>query len=299
MSNEELARRIQAADDALLPQLWEQCKGFVRKEACRWARAFEDRPDIDADDFTQSGYFAILDAVQRFDESKGTFLSILHYSLKTAFMDACGMRTQQQRQDPLSKSSLRLDNPAFGEDGDLTLADVIPDPNNYYEDVEERLYQEYVSKTCREAVDSLSNRQRDVINLYFYQDRTQKDIASHHGISFQRVQQIISQGLRCIRESSLSPELEKIYYSSRNYFRGVGTSVFKRTGTSSVERELLRKEKKDQKLNAAARNLSRDKKVSLMVEYLGYSSALAEWMVDNDPDHDYSKLLLLEQLESA
>lgn len=115
----------------------------------------------------------------------------------------------------------------------------------------------------------------------------------------QRVQQIISQGLRCIRESSFSPELEKIYYSSRNYFRGVGTSVFKRTGTSSVERELLRKEKKEQKLKAAARNLNRDKKVSLMVEYLGYSSALAEWIVDNDPDHDYSKLLLLEQLESA
>lgn len=236
--------------------------------------------------------------MQRFDESKGTFLSILHYSLKTAFTDACGTRIQQQ-QDPLSKSLLRLDNPAFGEDGDLTLADVIPDPNNYYEEVEERLYQEYVSKTCRKAVDSLSNRQRDVINLYFYQNRTQKDIASQHGISSQRVQQIIRQGLRCIRKSSLSPELEQIYYSSCNYFRGVGTSVFKRTGTSSVERALLRKEKKEQKLRDAARNLSREKKVSLMVECLGYSSALAEWMVDNDPDHDYSKLLLLEQLESA
>ena len=82
------------------------------------------------------------------------------------------------------------------------------------------------------------------------------------GISSQRVQQIISQGLRCIHESNLSPE-------------------------------------KEQRLRAAAKNLSRDKKVSLMVEYLGYSSALAEWMVDNDPDHDYSKLLLLEQLESA
>ena len=81
-------------------QLWEQCKGFIRKEACRWARAFENRPDIDADDLTQSGYFALLDAVQRFDPARGNFISVLAMTLKLAFTDACGIRTQQQRQYP-------------------------------------------------------------------------------------------------------------------------------------------------------------------------------------------------------
>lgn len=71
MSNEEIALAIQSGDNFLLQQLWEQCKGFIRKEACRWARAFENCPDIDADDLTQSGYFALLDAVQRFDPGKG------------------------------------------------------------------------------------------------------------------------------------------------------------------------------------------------------------------------------------
>ena len=298
MSNEEIALAIQSGDNFLLQQLWEQCKGFIRKEACRWARAFENRPDIDADDLTQSGYFALLDAVQRFDPARGNFISVLAMTLKTAFTDACGVHTQQQRQDPLIKSPLCLDSPALGND-DLTFGDTIPDPSNCYEDVEEKLYQEYVSKTCREAVDSLSNRQREVINLYFYRGRTQKDIASQQGISFQRVQQIIVDGLRHIRNSSFFPELEKIYYSSCNYYRGVGTSAFKRSNTSSVERELLRKERKERRFREAVQKISRDKKISLLIQYFGYSYDFAEWMVDNDSDRDYSKLLLMERIESA
>lgn len=296
MTNEELALKIQNGDNSVIPQLWEQVERFIYKLALKWAGAY-NRPDITAEDLYQSGYFALLDAVQRFEYGRGDFLSVLSFSLKNAFSDALKWRINRHPQDA-SFYCVSLNAPVQGAE-DATLEDNIPDDHDAFEDVEERLYQEYVSKTCHEAVDSLSNRQRDVINLYFYQNRTQKDIASQLGISSQRVHQIISQGLRCIHESNLSPELEKIYYSSCNYFRGVGTLVFKRTGTSSVERALLRKEKKEQRLRAAAKNLSRDKKVSLMVEYLGYSSALAEWMVDNDPDHDYSKLLLLEQLESA
>lgn len=299
MTNEELAIKIKAGDDALLPQLWEQCEGFIRKEACRWARAFEDRPDIDADDLTQSGYFALLNAVQRFEPARGGFISVLAMTLKTAFADACGMRTQQQRQDPLTKSPLRLDSPIPGDDDDITFGDTIPDPNNCYEDVEEKLYQEYVSKTCRKAVDSLSNRQKEFIELHFFNNMTQKDIAAQQGISFQRVRQIIVNGLHHIRNSAFSPELEKIYYSSCNYYRGVGAAAFRRTNTSSVERELLRKERKERQFREATQKLSRDKKISLLIEYLDYSYSLAEWIVDTDPDCNYSKLLLLEQIESA
>ena len=244
MTNEELAIKIKAGNASLLPQLWKQCEGFIRKEACRWARAFEDRPDIDADDLTQSGYFALLDAVQRFDPGRGYFIPVLAVTLKTAFADTCGTRTQQQRQDPLTKSPLRFESPMPGND-DLTFGDTISDPSNCYEDVEEKMYQEYVSTTCHKAVDSLSNRQRDTINLYFYQNLTQKEIATQQGISSQRVRQIVVDGLRHIRNSRFSPELEEIYYNSRNYCRGVGLSAYRRTNTSSVERELLRKEWKE------------------------------------------------------
>lgn len=270
-----------------------------RRSSYPRGNAFEDRPDIDADDLTQSGYFALLNAVQRFEPARGGFISVLAMTLKTAFADACGMRTQQQRQDPLTKSPLRLDSPIPGDDDDITFGDTIPDPNNCYEDVEEKLYQEYVSKTCRKAVDSLSNRQKEFIELHFFNNMTQKDIAAQQGISFQRVRQIIVNGLHHIRNSAFSPELEKIYYSSCNYYRGVGAAAFRRTNTSSVERELLRKERKERQFREATQKLSRDKKISLLIEYLDYSYSLAEWIVDTDPDCNYSKLLLLEQIESA
>ena len=70
-------------------------------------------------------------------------------------------------------------------------------------------YQEYVSKTCHKAVDSLSNRQKEFIELHFFNNMTQKDIAAQQGISFQRVRQIIVNGLHHIRNSAFSPELER------------------------------------------------------------------------------------------
>lgn len=52
-------------------------------------------------------------------------------------------------------------------------------------------------------------------------------------------------------------------------------------------------------VDSATQKLSRDKKISLLIDYLDYSYSLAEWIVDTDPDCNYSKLLLLEQIESA
>lgn len=297
MSNEELALKIQNGDNSVIPQLWEQVERFIYKLALKWAGAY-NRPDITVEDLYQSGYFALLDAVQRFEYGRGDFLTVLSFSLKTAFSDALKWRSNRPPQDA-SFYCVSLNAPIQGVE-DATLEDNIPDDHDVFEDVEERLYQEYVSKTCHKAVDSLSNRQKEFIELHFFNNMTQKDIAAQQGISFQRVRQIIVDGLRHIRNGSFSPELEKIYYSSCNYYRGVGTSAFKRANTSSVERELLRKERFERRYGEASKKLSREKKIALLVDYMDYSPEFAEWMVDNDPDHDYSKLLLLKQLtESA
>ena len=83
MSNEEMALAIQAGDDSLILPLWEQCKGLICKEAHRWARAFESRPEIDVDDLIQSGYFALLNTAQSFkpDPERGTFAGLLYWTL--------------------------------------------------------------------------------------------------------------------------------------------------------------------------------------------------------------------------
>lgn len=93
MSNEEMVLAIQAGDNSLILPLWEQCKGLICKEAHRWARAFESRPEIDVDDLIQSGYFALMNAAHSFkpDPERGTFVSLLYWTLKGAFADACNV----------------------------------------------------------------------------------------------------------------------------------------------------------------------------------------------------------------
>lgn len=87
MNNEELANNIQNGNKELIIVLWEQVERFIRLKADERATAINNR-DI-ADDLYQSGYFALLNAVKSFDDSRGmNFLSYLKYHLKTEF-DEC------------------------------------------------------------------------------------------------------------------------------------------------------------------------------------------------------------------
>lgn len=271
MTNEELAIAIQGGNDALTGELWERCKGFICKEATRWARAFESRPDIDVDDLIQSGYIALINAVQGFDAGKGTFLTLLGYTLKSAFADACGVRTQAQRQDPI-KSPLRFESP-ISYDDDLELGDTIADQRNGIEEVEEAIYSDYVSKTVHNAVDNLkSKQQREVINQYYFRGKTHKEIADCLALSCSRAQQIEKEGLRSLRASRHIPALSEIYYGTRNYYRGTGYLAFKYSGSSSPEMELLIKERiENQYLKR-----SRKGKIALLLRELGCSIEQAQ-----------------------
>lgn len=297
MTNEELASKIQNGDNSVIPQLWEQVERFIYKLALKWAGAY-NRPDITAEDLYQSGYFALLDAVQRFEYGRGNFITALSFSLKTAFSGALKWHCGRPPQDA-SFYCVSLNAPIQGAE-DTTLEDNIPDDYDAFEDVEEQLYQEYVSKTCRSAVESLPEKQKMCVELQFFNGETQRSIAEKMNVSGQYVHQLISKGLHSLRKSSFTPELAEIYFGSRNYYAGVGCMNYKRTGTSAPERELLRKERFERRYGEASKKLSREKKIALLVDYMDYSPEFAEWMVDNDPDHDYSKLLLLKQLtESA
>lgn len=298
MSNEEMALAIQAGDSSLILQLWEQCKGLICKEAHRWARAFESRPEIDVDDLIQSGYLALVDAVRRFQPEKGTFLSLLAMTLKTAFSDACNVRTEAQKRDPI-KSPLRLEKP-ISDDDSAVLGDTVPDQRNGIEEAEEAIYNEYVTDAVHKAVDSLNDeQQRLCIDMRYFQGKTQKEISELWNVSGQYVSQVERLGLRRIREGKHIQELSEIYYGSRDYFRGTGLTAYRQTGTSSPERELLRKERFERRCTTANKKLSRERKVNLLVEYLDYSPSFAEWRVDAIPEYDYSNLLLLERMERA
>lgn len=97
MTNEELVAVIQSGEVDMMEQLWQQCYGFIRQQAIRWARAWESRADFDVDDLINSAYFALCKACSAFQPEKGSFCNLLALYIKTAFAEAAGCRTMPLR----------------------------------------------------------------------------------------------------------------------------------------------------------------------------------------------------------
>lgn len=80
MSNEELTVRIQAGDIGLLPAPWEQVERFIAQRAGRRVRSMNGYGGIEAEDLYHAGYFAVLEAVKRFDTQRARRSSTSWYS---------------------------------------------------------------------------------------------------------------------------------------------------------------------------------------------------------------------------
>lgn len=104
LTNEELVIAIQAGDQEKMEQLWQQCYGFIRQQAIRWARAWENRADFELDDLINSGYFALCGACSAFQPGRGSFINLLGMCIKTAFSEVAGCRTMAQKMEPLNNA---------------------------------------------------------------------------------------------------------------------------------------------------------------------------------------------------
>lgn len=171
MSNEEIAVQIQAGDRDLRLELWEQVRRYAWKQVRRWMFALDGRGGVTEEDLIQSGFLALLDAIDTFDPTcGGSFLSWFGFYLKTAFQEATGLRTERQRREPLS-NSVSLETPLTGDLEGLTIGDTVPDPSaaNAIDDVAERDRQERLRCALKAALELLTAEQRAaVVGRYCY-----------------------------------------------------------------------------------------------------------------------------------
>lgn len=239
MTNEEIVKAIQAGESDLIGQLWDQCSPFIRKQAGRWKRAWENRTDIDVDDLVQVGYFAICSAVRGWDADKGSsFLNYLEWYLKTEFATACSCRNTASRADPIY-SALRFESSVSGDTDGLTVADTLGEDCPELEAIEEKDYREYIAKVVREAVARLPENYRKAVEAHFLYGEPYTTIAENMGVSKQWAHQLGQCGLRKMRENA---ELKKLYFGERNLYRGTGAMSWRDTGMSAPEREVMRLE---------------------------------------------------------
>ena len=130
MTNEELAVRIQNGETELIPTLWEQVERFIKWKARVRAANLDGFGGVTEEDLYQSGFFALLYAINAFNPQTGfTFITYLVHPLQSVFADAAGYRTDKRKYDPLQNYlSLYVTESNGGEGEGTTLADVIPDP---------------------------------------------------------------------------------------------------------------------------------------------------------------------------
>ena len=246
MSNEELVKQIQDGDRNRLPELWEQVERFVALRSRAVAERLDGRYGVTAEDFYQSGYFALLSALETFAEEKGcSFLSWLDVHLKREFAICGGWRTDRARKDPLN-SALSLNAPLVNEeDNDATLGDYLPDPDGLqaFEDVEQEDWNFQLHHALETAIDEIPVKPGDVIRRRYFCGETFAEIASVYGNTPSRIQQIEGNALFSLRSAEAARTLEKFLEINTPYYLRVGVEQFHRTKTSAVEKIALLRER--------------------------------------------------------
>lgn len=181
MTNEELVALIQAGERDRLPELWEQVERFVALQANRLLHAMgPDRAalaGVEFGDLYNSGYFALVDAAERYDPAAGAkFITFFSMRLKSYFSETTGFRLARQRKDPLNNAK-SLDARLKENDEDSgAFGDFIPDPKaaQALQAVEDTIQRDYTRQAVRQALEQLPTEERLAIKAYYYEGLTVK-----------------------------------------------------------------------------------------------------------------------------
>lgn len=242
MSNEEMALRIQAGEKELLGELWDGVEKLIRKQANRVSRALGGKVGVEADDLYQTGYFAMVAAVDTYTAEAGSFVNWLMFHLKTAFAEATGYRTVKGHQEPLS-NCISLDKP-IGDDADgAVFGDLIPDPQaaTTMESIEERLWREQLHEAMEAVLGELPKEQSAILRHRYYAGHTLAATGAKLSIPAEEVRKLEGRGLKALRHYKLARKIRPFY--DFDYYSGNGLGAFCSSGMSIQERYLIRMER--------------------------------------------------------
>ena len=239
MTNEEIVSAIQAGRRELIPELWERVRRYVEYKARAEYNRTRGRYGITVEDFTQSGFLAMLAAIETYDAQKGTYLNWLDYYLRSEFSHLCGY---DKNPDPLNHA-LSIDAPIDCADDDgVTFADTIVSPEDCYEDTERRVFYEQLHGALEHALELLPDVQAGIIREHYWGGRTLKALSEAHQVSINAIWAREQAALNKIRRSPDAKNLYQFIEDNTDYYRGVSLRQFRNSGDSSVERAVIKRE---------------------------------------------------------
>lgn len=135
-----------------------------------------------------------------------------------------------------------LDVPISEEDGETTLCDTLKADYDTEQEVLERVQQEQLKETIWKAVDSLPERQADIIRKRYAEGKTLQETGESIGITRERVRQEEYKTFRALRNPRRFERLhsfaDDVIYNQA--LHGNGVERFNNTWTSSTENVALK-----------------------------------------------------------
>ncbi len=253
MSNEELVAEIQAGAIERMGELWEQVAGLVKWKAKQVMTGLDlsgSTPGVEFDDLYQSGYLALVRAVEGYNPDRGAFSTWFMLCLKKAFTEATGYRTTRERNEPLNYA-ISIDTPLSDDPDSGTLAEVIADPagEKGLETRDEIMWRQQLHEALEEALDGIPEEYSNVLRRRYYQGQSLLDVATEQGVSVSRIQQKEAKGIRLLRRPRTACRLREFY--EFDLYCGTGLGSFKSTGMSIQEKYMIlmeeRKEREEQR----------------------------------------------------
>lgn len=246
-TNEDLAIEAHGGGAPVMHALWDRVSRYVAKMAYRWTQAFYQLPCVTIDDLINSGYIAMVEAVETYSSEKGAFLTWFTFYLKKAFLECYGLRRRYR--DALDVA-LSLDQPISEEDGDSSMMELVADPAGEADliSAEDLIYREQLHEAVEAALANIPEIWGKVLRARYYSGKTYAEISGDVNKSKNQVCVIEKKALRRLRGSS-GQRLAEFY--DFNFFRGVGLSSFRQRGTSIQERYLILEERTEKLLEDA------------------------------------------------
>ena len=207
--------------------------------AGRYSWALKTRSDLDMEDLMQAARIGIWKAKQTFDSASGGWGNYSGYFIKNEIREALGIRNGR-----VPRPTISLDE-TIDEEGELTRLDMLADETA--PDAEEVLCLDDMRLIVAEAVERLEEQQRAAIQNYYFKGKTYKGTAEAMGIDPKRIKDLLETGKRNLRRDRTLREIADIEHTT-NYFYHVGVTQFNSTMQSAVERIVIQRETKMERL---------------------------------------------------
>lgn len=242
MSNEELAQRIQAGEVGLYGELWEQTKKLIFKLSYQFYQknpTFCDRAGITPEDLQQTGFFALIQAVEAYKPASGySLFAFLNYPIKNAFRSAIGIKTSKEVTLNKCKS---LDEPISDETDSATLGDITPDSRSglEFEQIENNVFNKELRQALENALETLPNAESEFIHDKYFNGLSVREIERIKAIPEKQCRKLEHDGLQHLRKPQALKYIKPFqdeYIQAKSY-NHTGFSAWENFG--SVEENIL------------------------------------------------------------